>query len=117
MSHLPRSGRPPPSTITWWPRPDGHPPGRAGVAAPAGWPMRLSSALRLQEFWIGTTLAALTLLLVIVNMVLSSANRRLQADVAGRQQYIQQSVPLETLYRAIVNDLGALATRNRDDQL
>ena len=79
--------------------------------------MRLSSALRLQEFWIGTTLAALTLLLVIANMVLSSANRRLQADVAGRQQYIQQSVPLETLYRAIVNDLGALATRNRDDQL
>jgi hypothetical protein len=62
-------------------------------------------------------LTSLTLLLLIVSMVLFSGYRGLQAEVAGRQQYIQQSVQLETLYRSIVNDLATLATRNRDDQV
>ena len=79
--------------------------------------MRLSSGLKVEEFWITTTLAILTLLLLIVNMILFSGNRGLQAEVAGRQQYIQQSVQLETLYRSLVNDLATLATRNRDDQV
>ncbi len=79
--------------------------------------MRLSSDLKVEEFWISTALAIVTLLLLIVNMVLFSGNRGLQAEVAGRQQYIQQSVQLETLYRSIVNDLATLGTRNRDDQV
>ena len=79
--------------------------------------MKLSSGLKVGEFWIATALAILTLFLLIVNMVLFSGNRGLQAEVAGRQQYIQQSVQLETLYRSIVNDLATLATRNRDDQV
>ena len=79
--------------------------------------MRLASGLKTKEFWITTTLAILVLLLLIVNMVLFSGNRGLQAEVAGRQQYIQQSAQLETLYRSIVNDLATLATRNRDDQV
>lgn len=46
-----------------------------------------------------------------------SMNRALQGEVTARQQYVQQSVQLETLYREIVRALAELAARNNDTQV
>lgn len=62
-----------------------------------------------------TTLAALGLLLVTADVTLASLNRGLQSDIALRQQYVQQSVQLEGLYREIVRALAELAARNNDE--
>ena len=62
-------------------------------------------------------LLALSLLLflaVVVNVVLASGNRTSQAEVAQRQQFIQQTVGLERLNQEIVKALAELAVRNQD---
>jgi uncharacterized protein YpmS len=64
-----------------------------------------------------SALALLALVLVIVNVALFSSNRTAQADVAGRQQFIQQSVQLETLYQQLVRSLAELSAKNNDAQL
>ncbi|MFO1291620.1 MAG: hypothetical protein U1F07_00930 [Rubrivivax sp.] len=62
-----------------------------------------------------TTLAALGLLLVGTDLALAALNRGLQEDVALRQQYVQQSVQLEGLYREIVRALAELGARHNDE--
>ena len=42
-----------------------------------------------------TALGALSLLLTLVNATLFTMNRESQAEIAQRQQYVQQSVALE----------------------
>jgi hypothetical protein len=64
-----------------------------------------------------SALALIALVLVIVNAALFSSNRTTQADVAGRQQFIQQSVQLETLYQQLVRSLAELSAKNNDAQL
>jgi hypothetical protein len=64
-----------------------------------------------------SALALIALVLVIVNVALFSSNRTAQADVAGRQQFIQQSVQLETLYQQLVRSLAELSAKNNDAQL
>ena len=66
------------------------------------------------QFWIASGLGFLCLLLVAVNASLVVGNRSLQRDVATRQQFVQQSVQLEGLYREIVRALAELAARNND---
>ena len=73
--------------------------------------------LKRNEFWILTALAAIALLLAIVNMVVFSQNRAAQAEVGGRSQYIQQAAQLEPLYREMVKALADLAVRNNDAEL
>jgi hypothetical protein len=73
--------------------------------------------LKKNEFWILTALAAIALLLAIVNMVVFSQNRAAQAEVGGRSQYIQQAAQLEPLYREMVKALADLAVRNNDAEL
>jgi hypothetical protein len=73
--------------------------------------------LKKNEFWILTALAAIALLLSIVNMVVFSQNRAAQAEVGGRSQYIQQAAQLEPLYREMVKALADLAVRNNDTEL
>lgn len=73
--------------------------------------------LKKNEFWILTALAAIALLLAIVNMVVFSQNRAAQAEVSGRSQYIQQAAQLEPLYREMVKALADLAVRNNDAEL
>ena len=73
--------------------------------------------LKKSEFQILTALAALGLLLAIVNMVLYSQNRVAQAEITGRAQYIQQAAQGEPLYREMVKALADLAVRNNDYQL
>ncbi len=62
-----------------------------------------------------TALAALALVLVAADLTLASLNRGLQADIALRQQYVQQSVQLEGLYREIVRALAELGARHNDE--
>jgi Tfp pilus assembly protein PilN len=69
------------------------------------------------QFWTLTGVAALTLLLVLVNIGFFIVNRSIQTEVNTRQQFISQTVPLERLNREIVNALANLAVRNNDEQL
>ena len=59
-------------------------------------------------------LGALSLVLTAANATLFTLNRETQADLARRQQYVQQSIALEGLYREIVKALAELGTRNND---
>jgi type VI protein secretion system component VasK len=69
------------------------------------------------QFGTLSALAVIALVLVIANVVLFSSNRAAQAEVAGRQQFIQQSVQLETLYQQMVHSLAELSAKNNDAQL
>ncbi len=84
---------------------------------PADEPPEARVGLRPAEFWVVTVLAALALVSIFVSITLFTMNRRLQAEVGARQQYIQQTVQLEGLHRAMVGELMTLAVRTKDDQL
>ena len=73
--------------------------------------------LRPWQFTILVVLGALALLLTVTNGVLFTQNRAEQVDVNARQQYLQQTVGLEGLYRDIVKALAELAVKNNDQQL
>lgn len=62
-------------------------------------------------------LGGATLLLVIVNALVFKLNRDAQGTLAQRQQFIQQTVPLEGLYRDIVKSLAEMAFKGNDKQL
>jgi hypothetical protein len=69
------------------------------------------------QFWIATALGALALILLGHNVWLINGNRQLQQDIGERQQFVQQSVQLEGLYREIVRALAELTARNNDADL
>lgn len=69
------------------------------------------------QFWTLSALAALTALLIAANMFRFSENRRLQAEVNERGQFIQQTVPLEALSREIALALAQLGVREQDEQI
>lgn len=69
------------------------------------------------QFWIVTAVAALGLVTTAANIALLTHNRGVQAEVSQRQQFVQQSLQLETLYREIVRALSELAARQNDDAL
>jgi hypothetical protein len=69
------------------------------------------------QFWLLTALAALNLLLGALNASLFVGNRNLQAEVAGRQQFILQSMQLQGLYTEIAQALADLSTRTKDEDL
>lgn len=69
------------------------------------------------QYWIATALGGLCLLLALANVTLASMNRGLQGDIAQRQQYVQQSVQLEGLYREIIRALAELGARNNDQDV
>lgn len=52
--------------------------------------------------------------LLALNVYLLRGNRAVQQEIAARQQFVQQSVQLEGLYREIVRALAELAARNND---
>ena len=63
-------------------------------------------------FWAATALAALSVLLVIVDGWLVTSNVSIRTEVNNRQQYINQSVQLSRLNQELINSLGALALKN-----
>jgi len=73
--------------------------------------------LKTWEFWTLTAIALLAAIFAGANMALFTSNRTAQADVAGRQDYIQKSVQFEGLYREMVKALADLSVRNQDQEL
>ena len=66
------------------------------------------------QYWTATALGAVCLALMVANLTLSVSNQWGRAEVAQRQQFVQQSVQLEGLYREIIRALAELAARNND---
>ncbi len=73
--------------------------------------------LKKSEYWILTALTAIALVLALTNMAMFGQNRKAQAEISARAQYIQQSAQLEPLYREMVKALADLSIRNNDVQL
>ena len=69
------------------------------------------------QFWLFVVLGAAAIGLAVINGTLFVSNRSLQAAVNNRQQFVLQSMQLETLYREMVKSLADLSARNNDDQL
>jgi len=73
--------------------------------------------LRVWQYRVLVALGVLALVLVVTNGVLFTQNRGAQAELNARQQYLQQTVGLESLYRDIVKALAELGAKNNDQQL
>ena len=73
--------------------------------------------IRKWQFNLLTLLGTVALLLVFANATLLTLNRSAQNALSQQQQFIQQTVPLEGLYREIVKALAELALKNHDPQL
>jgi len=69
------------------------------------------------QYGIVTLLGALCLAALGANVALALLNKSAQGEVALRQQYVQQSVQLEGLYREIVRSLAELGARNNDEEV
>jgi hypothetical protein len=69
------------------------------------------------QFNVVIFLAAVTLVLVIGNMVLFSRNRMQQQEISDRQLYIQQTAQLEGLYQQLIRAIAELSARNNDAAL
>ncbi len=66
------------------------------------------------QFHLLNVLALVAIALVVANGVLFRQNRSDQAELSQRQQFVQQTVPLEGLYREIVKALADLAVKSND---
>lgn len=73
--------------------------------------------LRLWQFNVLLLIGAVALALAAVNGALLMHNRSVQTDINLRQQYLQQTVGLDGLYRDVVRALAELAVKNNDAQL
>jgi hypothetical protein len=69
------------------------------------------------QYAVALALGVCCLLLALVNATMGSMNRGLQAELGVRQQYVQQSVQLEGLYREIIRGLAELGARNNDQDV
>ena len=69
------------------------------------------------EFWTLTVIALLAAIFAGANMVLFTNNRATQAEVAGRQDYIQKSVQFEGLYREMVKRWRIFRSATLDQEL
>ena len=69
------------------------------------------------QFAVLTVLGAVALALMLLNAGLFTLNRDVQTALGQRQQYVQQTVALESLYRDIVKALAELAVKGNDPQL
>lgn len=65
-------------------------------------------------FWVTTAVAGLALLLVVINSTLIVTNQSNQAEVNGRQQFINQSIQLSRQSQELVNMLATAAVRNNN---
>lgn len=66
------------------------------------------------QFWIVTLIASACFAAMMANVGLGLSNSAARTDVNQRQQFVQQSVQLEGLYKEIVRSLAELGARNND---
>jgi hypothetical protein len=67
--------------------------------------------------WASAGLAALGLILVVLNAVFNGFNQRFQEEVAQRQQMIANRVDLQRVGELLVRSLSTAAASSRDAQL
>lgn len=72
------------------------------------------SAARDWKLWLLGTLTALCALVSVYNLVLGADVRELQANVAARQQFINESVPLARVNSQIIQTLANMSARSND---
>jgi hypothetical protein len=68
-------------------------------------------------YWVMTSLAGISVLLVIVNGVIFLTDQSAQAEVNQRQQFINQSAQFGRVQEGLVRALALSAANNKDDQL
>ena len=73
--------------------------------------------LKQWQFMLLTALAAISMVLVIANIVLFTGNREAQNEFSTRAQYIQQSQQIEPLYQGIVRNLAEVSAKTGDPQI
>jgi hypothetical protein len=78
--------------------------------------MTLGSRLARWQTWV-IIVAAITPLMVVVDLALFERNRGLQTELSGRQQILQRAGQLEVLHRELVNAIATLAARGDDAAL
>jgi len=69
------------------------------------------------QYWFATAVAAACFAAMAAYLALGYSNQSARADVTQRQQYVQQSVQLEGLYKEIIRALAELAARNNDSDV
>ncbi len=74
---------------------------------------RLSAA----KFWLLTLMGLAALVLVTVNVVMTSGNQGLRQQANERQQYINQSIGLGRLHNQLVQALARLSVQEQDRAL
>ena len=79
--------------------------------------MNTSTSMSTLQYRLASGLGCACVALVVGNVTLATLNKGLQADVSLRQQFVQQSVQLEGLYREIVRALAELGARNQDNDV
>jgi hypothetical protein len=75
------------------------------------------AAFSLKKIGFLTPLAALVLILTLVNVLLNLGNQYLRMELTERQQLINQSIQLEAIYREVVQALANVAVNNNDAEL
>jgi histidinol phosphatase-like PHP family hydrolase len=73
--------------------------------------------LRDWKFSLVTAIALIGSILVLVNVSIHRGNRTLQADVAQRQQFINQSIQLARLNNEIIQALARLSAETNDESI
>ena len=73
--------------------------------------------MRKVQYWVVTAIAAASLAAMLASVTLGYGNAASRTEVNQRQQFVQQSVQLEGLYREIVRALAELASRNNDSDV
>ena len=66
------------------------------------------------QYWIASITAAACFAAMIANVGLGLGNAASRTDINQRQQFVQQSLQLEGLYKEIVRSLAELGARNND---
>lgn len=66
------------------------------------------------KFWILATIGTLCALLTALNFLLGAEVRKLQTDVATRQQFINDSIPLARVNSRIIQTLANMSARSND---
>ena len=66
------------------------------------------------QYWLVTAIGAACCAAMLASITLGYNNAKARADVNQRQQFVQQSVQLEGLYKEIVRALAEMGARNND---
>ncbi len=77
--------------------------------------MRINASVA--AYWTSVVLGAATVVLVIVNFAVLSANQSIQAEVNRRQQFINQSNQLSRVDDMLIRTLATASVNAKDDKL